>query len=752
MLRTHIGFAFRGANEVSRVAMVFILFSTVLMAEDKIVVPEPQPGNVTLSLDEYNRLSELASKPPKRPELPPQSFSLKRAEVKLKVDSENVLGTIQIQGEVFKKGVAKVPLATGMTILDARQESKGVPLELEDGTQTAVLPGPSEFSVTLDAVLPLRIDAGRASITLPVPLAGSTTLTLTIPGEHTAVNVNPGLITNRKSEAGRTIIEATLVPGESTNLWWATRENTAPVIAREVRYLADLKTLISVGEAAMNVAALADVTVVQGDPAQFEVEVPAGYEITGVTGASLESTDVQGGVLILKVVSPSQRNHEFLISMERSLSSASSKTDAPFLSFKNVQRESGEMLVEGSGTLELTATESGGLKRMDVKEANPYLRGLAHFPPQAAFRYHRQPNENPALALDWVRFPDSSVLAAVAESAVVTTMVTSEGKSLTEVRLDIRNQAQPFLKVALPTGATILSADVAGEKVKPVEGPDGNRVPLLRQGFRPTGVYTVSFVFLHSGAPFAKKGGSELSLPRMDLPINLVQWEVFLPEQFKVKNFGGDVVAADLVPSALQDAVVVANELVPPPPGSPSGTMNISLPGQLGGIVVDPTGAVIPNARVTVTSPDTGATTSAITNSAGLWQVAGLPSGRVTVRVDSSGFKSLVQNWAYDASRPGPISSTLRVGTVSEQVTVEAESLSMNGRNYMQFSELDKKEKKQAQIAQNAPSLNVVNLQRRVAGVLPVAVDVPRAGMAFHFVRPLVVDEETKVTFGYRSK
>jgi len=45
-----------------------------------------------------------------------------------------------------------------------------------------------------------------------------------------------------------------------------------------------------------------------------------------------------------------------------------------------------------------------------------------------------------------------------------------------------------------------------------------------------------------------------------------------------------------------------------------------------------------------------------------------------------------------------------------------------------------------------------MNLQRRVARVLPVAVDVPQAGTAFHFVRPLVVDEETKVSFTYKTK
>ena len=255
---------------------------------------------------------------------------------------------------------------------------------------------------------------------------------------------------------------------------------------------------------------------------------------------------MQSGVLRLKVNAPTQRTHQFLISMEKAV--GVTKADVPFLTMKNSQRETGELLVEGVGTMELTATEGGSLKRMDIKETNPYLRSLARSPLQAAFRYHRQPTENPTLALEWTRFPDSSVLAAIAERAVVTTLVTTEGRSLTEVKLTIKNQVQPFLKVDLPKDANIVSAEVAGEKVKPVEGADGQRVPLLRPGFRPVDSYEVSFVFMHSGAPFAKKGGSEISLPKMDVPITVLQWELFLPEQYKVKDFGGDALAANLLP------------------------------------------------------------------------------------------------------------------------------------------------------------------------------------------------------------
>jgi hypothetical protein len=733
-----------------------------------VALPLPSSGDVTLPLGEYNRLVELASKPVKKPDVPPLPYAIKRAELKLQVGNESVLGNIQLQGEVFAKGATKVPLTSGITILDAHQEGRGLPLQQEGGTHVAILPGRAEFSVTLDAGLRLVQEAGRASFNIPAPSAGSVRLSLVIPGDHANVRISPGLITSRTSEKGQTTIEATLIPGQPANVWWTTREIAAPTVPREVRFLSDLKTLISVSEADIKIATLADITVVQGDPSQFEVELPPGYEITGATGGSLESSEVQSGVLILKVSAPAQRSHQFLISMEKSINA--SKADAPFLSFKNTQRETGEMLVEGAGTMELTATEGGGLKRMDLKEINPYLHSLARFPLQAAFRYHKQPAETPTLALAWVRFPDSSVLAAVAERAVVTTLVTSEGKSLTEVTMTIKNQAQPFLKVDLPAGS-ILSADVAGEKVKPVQGPDGSRVPLLRPGFRPTDSYTVSFVFMHSGSPFAKKGGSDLSLPKMDVPISFLQWEVFLPEQFKVRDFGGDAMAVNLLPPSFQDASEGLDYLALYSPGAiTNGTISNTfsgntlstfannngasplLPGHLGGTVTDPQGAVISGAKVTVTSSSTGIRKMATTDSSGHWFIADMPPGQVKIEITRQGFKTASGKYERDAVAPLETNMKLAVGEASTTVEVSAEAPLIEGLNPRSESRNDRSKKKQLDQQMNGPSSNVMNLQRRVAGVLPVRVDVPRAGNSFRFVRPLVLDEETKVTFNYKNK
>ena len=123
-----------------------------------------------------------------------------------------------------------------------------------------------------------------------------------------------------------------------------------------------------------------------------------------------------------------------------------------------------------------------------------------------------------------------------------TTLVTAKGRALTEVRLQIQNRAQPFLRVALPAGATMASVEVAGEPVKPALGADGTRVPLLRPGLRPNGPYEVSFVYLHAGTPFARKGDLDMTLPKMDIPAGLVTWEVFVPDRYATQVTGGNAI------------------------------------------------------------------------------------------------------------------------------------------------------------------------------------------------------------------
>jgi hypothetical protein len=174
--------------------------------------------------------------------------------------------------------------------------------------------------------------------------------------------------------------------------------------------------------------------------------------------------------------------------------------------------------------------------------------------------------------------------------------------------------------------------------------------------------------------------------------------------------------------------------------------MGSLLPGELGGMVVDPSGAVVSNAQVTVTEPDTAAVRRVTTDSYGRWMLSNLPSGPVVVSADAPGFKRFVRKFSYDAGGPVPFVATLSVAAMTEtvEVTGSAPTIEEYQRHQRDF-------KKRAAQQQLAASANVLNLQQRVSGVSPVRVDVPRAGNSYHFVRPLVLDEETRVTFSYKS-
>src|SRR5215204_1364418 len=213
-------------------AAILILLMTIVAAgqhrNTTLDAPLPAsggPGTVTLSLSEYNRLVELATRKGTTPDGVPLPFVLSRAVFKLRVENQTLVGTVDIDGALLEKGSIKTPLTTGLTILEAKQSGNPLPLLQEGSSHAAILSGPGPFSVSLGVASPVTIEAGRASLTLPVPLASSVLLSLDLPGNHANVRVEPGLATSRTTTSdGHTLIEAALEPGKPARIWWTTRE------------------------------------------------------------------------------------------------------------------------------------------------------------------------------------------------------------------------------------------------------------------------------------------------------------------------------------------------------------------------------------------------------------------------------------------------------------------------------------------------------------------------------------------------
>src|SRR5689334_15505505 len=116
-----------------RTRCLFAALAAVSIAMAQSVVP----NHVTLPLEEYNRLVEMAAKPPKRAPAPPVQFTIQSAALNLRVEDKSVEGTVQLVGEVLAAAQIKAPLVTGMTVLDAKQNGRPLPLLQEGGTHLA---------------------------------------------------------------------------------------------------------------------------------------------------------------------------------------------------------------------------------------------------------------------------------------------------------------------------------------------------------------------------------------------------------------------------------------------------------------------------------------------------------------------------------------------------------------------------------------------------------------------------------------
>lgn len=91
---------------------------------------------------------------------------------------------------------------------------------------------------------------------------------------------------------------------------------------------------------------------------------------------------------------------------------------------------------------------------------------------------------------------------------------------------------------------------------------------------------------------------------------------------------------------------------------------------RLYGTITDPTGAVLPNATVTVTDTATGRVVTAKTGAAGEYTVSALPVGRYHVEVKQEGFKTASADVALDVSQVQEISLKLETGATSTTVDV----------------------------------------------------------------------------------
>lgn len=509
-----------------------------------------EPERVTLSLKEFLQLYEKSRDRKKDPEKAPRAFSLSAASYVGEVlveDGEptSAVFTARMRVQVHKaEGWIKVPLLTRSVALQkATVNGRPAAVVLEGGAYTLVTDQRGTLDVSLEFATNVTNSVGTSSFAFDLVPSGATEVELAVPvDENLEFTVANARRVTKRQERGRRVVTATLPPQGALNVRWqrkvpTTVEEGGDPEKTKARVYSEVYTLASVGDGLLRAQATVDSTILFAGVDTFELDVPDGMTLLDVKGAGLRDWSLaDDGKLVVTLNYAAENRYSLSLDMEKVIGEGSVNVDAPLVVPLGVERSKGWVGVEARGNLEIDAGDVQGATSVDVRTLPGQILGRTSQPVLLGYKYLASDAKVPLVVS---AHDDVDVLVTLLDQADATTMFTQDGRRLTSVRYEVRNNRRQFLRITLPEGAELWSSAVAGRAVTPATSEGAILVPLIRSQSQGGGLasFAVEVVYVESGeAPGDNgKGSFYARLPKPDVPTTYVGWTVYAPDEAKVK-------------------------------------------------------------------------------------------------------------------------------------------------------------------------------------------------------------------------
>lgn len=383
----------------------------------------------------------------------------------------------------------------------------------------------------------------------------STSLTIRLPGKGLAPELDGAVRTEVRAEAGGTTVHAILAPTTEIRmvgfreLGGGGAEAQAGAGAQpSAKVYAEASSLLSVDERAIELFTVVRYNVLYGAAQAFELAIPEGLEVVSADGEGgfRHSVEQRGGAAVLRgeAASPVQGAYEISLRLRRkgggaplgAAPGASAALDIALPRCLGVEREHGWLAVEVPGKLRLDEASRQDLLPVEARQLPGEVLGSAVSPILKAYRYHRAA---PALRVSVERLPEEELAEGAIDRIDAVSVLSPEGKLLTELRITLRNTLRPSLSLTMPEAMEVRSLLLDGEPVKPSRDERGRLLlPLKRsRGEERQEPFSLVVVLESARAPLGMLGAPELTLPAADLTAAALRWELHLP----ASNHYGDL-------------------------------------------------------------------------------------------------------------------------------------------------------------------------------------------------------------------
>jgi hypothetical protein len=519
-------------------------FATASLAQEKGGTSAHAAGWVVISVNEYRVLRAKAYPTEPTPEPPPVDATLTRVDYDLHVLGDLATGSARLTVDVLKDGWVRVPVPAGLLVRAAQLDGK--PLSLVPGDKSkagthlsALLSRPGRSVLTLQVEVPIASFTGEETLLLPSTDSGVTRAAVQLARQGIDLRVSGGLLADKSEDSGDTKWLAYGRGNEALSFTWRKKTEDHHV-ELPLRLRGSLTELASLGEDSTAISAEVSIEIVQGAARDVRIQLPDKITINQVAGAMVADWEMKNSELSVSFLEPLEHSARFVISGEARLP-RDGVIDIPILRLLNTERETGGVAVEILGAGEIKDQKAQGLEDADATDLGPMIANRQS-PALVAFR--TRPGEAGAtrtLSVNVARYDQQAVLITNIEEARYQVLLSADGKELVQARYAVRNNQRNFVKLALPAGATVWSASLAGKPVRPGQAPDGSLLlPLEKSGGgedAPT--FAVEIVYLTKTGTWQEKGHQRVTLPALDLPISRTGILLYYPPAFKVSAQAG---------------------------------------------------------------------------------------------------------------------------------------------------------------------------------------------------------------------
>lgn len=516
-----------------------LLAASLSLAQEKGAASTHAAGWVVLPINEYRVLRAKAYPTEPVPTPPPLDATLTRVEYDLHVLGDLATGSAKLTVDVLKDGWVRVPIPAGLLVRDAQLDGKALSLVPGDkgkaGTHVAALLSHAGRSVlTLNVDVPVTSATGEETLSLPPTDSGVTRAAVQLARQGIELRVGGGLLAEKSEAAGDTKWLAYGRGNEALNFTWRKKSEDHHV-ELPLRLRGSLTQLTSLGEDSSAISAEVGLEVVQGAARQVRIQLPEKITVNQVGGAMVADWEMSNGELVVTFLEPVEHSARFVISAEARLP-RDGVIDIPMLRLLGTERDSGGVAVEILGAGEIKDQKAQGLEDADATDLGTMIANRQS-PALVAFRARAgEAGATRSLSINVARYDQQAVLMANIEEARYDVLISADGKELVQARYAVRNNQRNFVKITLPTGATVWSASLAGKPVRPGQSPDGSLLlPLEKsRGGEDAPAFPVEIFYVLKATAWQDKGHERLTLPALDLPISRTGMLLYYPPTFKL--------------------------------------------------------------------------------------------------------------------------------------------------------------------------------------------------------------------------